>query len=495
MAKQSSFSTPRRLKSRKIFNYIDKHYEKLLGLIVGLAFVGPYGFGDDYAFAENSRLIPESILKSAVGQGRPLLGLFAIGQFRFVDDFSDFIFIHLIQMVVFIAALTLLRHVVHSILGNKKRNIEIGIIISFISTAGTLTLLGWSVQLGPLLSLVVCLGGIYKILTSKKRRIRYFLCLGLPILTYQPVFILILTMFFLTLIYAESIALREIKSKFVNLPSLITFAFFFGIEIGCLLMGKKLGWTQGERGSLVSNIPGKINWIIEGAIPQGLKFSGPWVQSNTTLWIVFLLVLTGMIFTVGRRFKIIPLPFILCLLALAPSILISENWSSNRSMMSLQFLFSFFSIYGFTCLLKYITFDSKKYLFFAQVLVVLILSINAVFLAKIGWKDPQLLEIAIAKNAISSIECETVKSVRPSGWQLSVGRFVSMDEYGIPSSTPPWSVKPFTVFICNDLGVRLPVEVDVLDREDVPNKDHVKNVIDFQQILNGYAISQKSQTD
>lgn len=42
-----------------------------------------------------------------------------------------------------------------------------------------------------------------------------------------------------------------------------------------------------------------------------------------------------------------------------------------------------------------------------------------------------MLEIAVATKSITAAECKSVKSIRPSGWQQALGKFVSMDEYGI----------------------------------------------------------------
>lgn len=491
MARKSAISRQKKLKSKKILRSITKHYEKILGLIIGIAFIGPYGFGDDYAAVENTKAIPEYILKSSVGQGRPILGIFAIGQFRFIDTFSDFIFLHVIQMIVFTFTLTLLRHILKLTLGHQKHDIEIGILISFISTAGTLTLLGWGVQLGPLSAIAISLAAILKILSSEKTTTLLYACVGLPIVTYQPAFVLVVTMFGLILFFAGPSAIQNVKDKFITLRSLITFTVFMGIEISCLTIGKELGWTQGERGAFVSNIPGKINWIIEGAIPQGLRFSGPWVRSNTTMFAVTLLVLSGMLFSVGKRYTT-TLPLLtICIFALVPSILISENWASNRSMMSIQFIFSFFSIYGAISMFKYFTFGSAKSVILARLLIILILSTNSIYLAKIGWRDPQMLEIAVATKSITAAECKSVKSIRPSGWQQALGKFVSMDEYGIPSSTPTWSVKSFTNFICKEKGINLPNDVVIVDRKEIPNEDPEKDVIDFQQILNEYASSRK----
>ena len=257
MARKSAISGQKKLKSKKILRSITEPYEKILGLIIGVAFIGPYGFGDDYAAVENTKAISEYILKSSVGQGRPILGIFAIGQFRYIDTFSDFIFLHVIQMIVFTFTLTLLRHILKLTLGHQKHDIEIGILISFISTAGTLTLLGWGVQLGPLCAIAISLAAILKILSSAKRTILLYACVGLPIVTYQPAFVLVVTVFGLILFFAGPSAIQNVKDKFITLRSLITFTVFMGIEISCLTIGKELGWTQGERGAFVSNIPGK----------------------------------------------------------------------------------------------------------------------------------------------------------------------------------------------------------------------------------------------
>ena len=172
------------------------------------------------------------------------------------------------------------------------------------------------------------------------------------------------------------------------------------------------------------------------------------------------------------------------LVGASPSIITSENWQSNRSLVMPQWLLCFFMFYGLFRILKNISIRFVTH--FLMILCLIGSTLNGIFLATL-WKQPQLAEINLAKASLSSEDCRSAKAIRPSGWQDSIAKYVSMDEFGLPSSTPTWSVAGLTRFICREKNVEIGNLV-ILSRKTPAEKNIDPEVIDYGSILLGHKL-------
>lgn len=472
-----------RVDSKYIIAFLGFHWEKLIAALIGLSLIGSYGFGDDYRASENVNEMPIQVLQSSTGQGRPLLGAFAILQFRFINEFSDFFLMRILQAILFVFLAIQLKRLAINLMDRHNKIAVVPFVMSVLASAGPLTLVAWGVQLGPLLAVVTSLYAVNFVINKEKAGIYFYSLVCLPIIMYQPGFVLVFTILGIAYLFSLPSKQRIVIRKFLNLRFTVVLTVYLILEVMCIVISKKLGWASGERSAFVSDFREKGTWVLENVIPQALQFSGPRLTSDTQTKIVLLLVIVGFILIVGK--SLLGSIFLSAILffSISPSLITAENWASNRSMMSIQFVFSFAFFLTLAWVGCVILRTTPQYGVVVNTLVLSLSLSSGLYSTTVGWKNPQLLEISIAKSSISKEDCMKLRYIRPSGWQQSLGRYSSMDEYGIPSTTPAWSALSFTNFICKEKGHSVTQEVEILDRLENPTRTRVEGLIDYQMLL------------
>ena len=472
--------------SKYLMSFLGLHWEKLAATFIGLSLIGSYGFGDDYRATENVQKFPVQVLQSSTGQGRPLLGAFAVLQFRFINEFTDFFLAHLIQAILFISLAIQLKRLAINLMDRYNKIAVVPFVMSVLASAGALTLVAWGVQMGPLLAVVVSLYAINAVIKKEQAGIASYLLVGVPIIMYQPGFVLVFTTLGIAFVFSSPAKQRIVVGKFLNVRFVLVLITYFILEFMCLAISKKLGWSGGERSATVSDLQEKGTWVLNSVIPQALQFGGPRLTSETQTKFVLLLVIVGFVLIIGKSFLRATLLAVILIFSISPSLITAENWASNRSMMSIQFVFSFafFLVLAWAGCQIFRTVPQHKLL--VNTLVLSITLSSGLYSTIVGWKNPQLREISIATSSISKVDCLSLRYVRPSGWQQSLGKYSSMDEYGIPSTTPSWSALSFTKFICKEKGYSLNQEVEIIDRLEIPTKTRVEGLIDYQMLLQNF---------
>ncbi len=462
------------------------HWEKIAATLIGFSLIGSYGFGDDYSVSGNVKEFPLQVLKSSTGQGRPLLGAFAILQFRFIYEFSDFFLMHLLQALLFVFLAIQLKRLAVNLMDRHNKIAVVPFVMSVLASAGPLTLVAWGVQFGPLLAVTVSLYAVNVVIKRERAGVLYYLLVGVPIIMYQPGFVLVFTILGTAYLFSLPSKQRSILRKFLNLRSILVLTTYLILEVMCIAISKRLGWISGERSTIVSDFQEKGTWVLKSVIPQALQFGGPRLINDTQSNFVLLLVIAGLALILRKSFKQSILLALILVFSISPSLITAENWASNRSMMSIQFVFSFAFFLFLAWIGSQIFRTVSQHRVVVNSLVLTISLVSGLYSTTVGWKNPQLLEISIAKSSISKEDCKTLRYVRPSGWQQSLGSYSSMDEFGIPSTTPVWSVLSFTKFVCKEKGYSLSQRVKILDRLETPTKTRASGLIDYQMLLQNF---------
>lgn len=189
-------------------------------------------------------------------------------------------------------------------------------------------------------------------------------------------------------------------------------------------------WSYGARSTIVNDLGEKFTFLKDSALPQAIRFYGPWVQSKYLLIAIVIFIVIGMATLISWSFYRFFLLIGVIVIGASPSIISAENWQSNRSLLMPEWFFCLFMLIGL-----FSSINKLRLSHFYEVAIVFCLlgSIyNGLWLSNYLWRDPQLREIAISKEAISVETCKVVTAIRPSGWYDSIAPFTNMDEFGFP---------------------------------------------------------------
>lgn len=200
-----------------------KHWEKFIGFLLALSLVGPYGFTDDYAAIGATKDLIEMV-KGGIAAGRPLLGLFAYFEFRFINEFSDFIWIHICLGIALTVLLTLVKEIFSLLTKGKRNALPFLGVMATVSTGGFIVLFGWGVELVPLISIDIALFGILKILREGAPKTSSYMMMAVTILVYQPALAFVYSFMLLLILLAPITNDRKIDRNFLCFKHLTIFS-------------------------------------------------------------------------------------------------------------------------------------------------------------------------------------------------------------------------------------------------------------------------------
>ena len=471
-------------------SYISGKQSLVVGILVfsvSCVNVGSYGYLDDYSNVWDFKHNIMAGLQMSFGQGRPLLGLVVLLIFFPIQSINQLIFIHLLSSL----CLGLLGFTIHKILSyanENSRNFSDFTIFwmsaaPLLGTTGFMIFGAWCSEFPALLCMTLGSYGVLLIL-KKPTSPKGYVIIGINLLAYQPNFILLVLLFITSqIIYISNSQNEGAKLiRFLNRSSVTVISICFLVELTCLEIGKKLNFITGARSHFTSNYYEKYQWFIHSEIPRILNFLVPWQPVGfVVLMSVVLLSVFGIIIfcwkSTSIKKSLLLITFGL-LFSVSPNLLSAENWASSRSILAPQW---FIMMLVSVPILKTLGRIAKLPIgtFTLSIIIVTLLSLNYYNINYLNFRAPQERELKIVRAFLTVSRCEQVKFVTQSAWTDTLSPRFSFDEYGIPSTTPPWVPVPLTKEICLEKGVK----VKSLLLSSTVSQLGTSEVVDYHQLL------------
>jgi hypothetical protein len=431
-------------------------------LTVSSLSIGKYGYSDDYSNLWNAKYGTFDLLMLCTSQGRPLLGIISIAVFFPINDIDSLLYLHILSRLCLALLGVLIYRILYFANENHKRFNSFTILwlsaLPLVVNSGFLFFGAWATTFPALLGLLVGCFGVLKVLRDSKS-FSGGLFIAVNILIYQPNFILLLLIFLMAHLLLNSKSGHSEFSSIILSHKLLVLLFLINtlLSLVSIQASKFLGFSSGARSTITSEYALKVEWFLGTVIPRIVNFYSPWEPNPFSIIPLTILFVIGMTLLYKRfhsKSKFLTILLMSGPISIAPNILISENWASARSLLAPQWFFS-------TLVLLPIVFILSKSLannffrFLASMLILSITLFNYHGISVVNFKEPQEIELKIARQYLTADVCKNLKSVTQSSWTDSLANKVSYDEFGIPSTTQPWVPIPLTKLICLENGIKV----------------------------------------
>ena len=426
-------------------------------LIYSVCYAVPYGFSDDYAFLYSSETHTFAAqFAGMVENGRPLQAYLYQLTFSAMHDLTDLRYLRLIG-VIGIALSAWLFYL-------ALRRTSLPFWAAFLIPVVTFSLPGYQVLAAwatcAYFSWAALLAGGALLVTDRAFDLRYsrrfFLLMFLAIamvlgslLVYQPSG----TMFWLfaavTLVVRQQ-DMREMAKRFGLYLAVAVPAFLLAYAslrvVPTMILGQD---AVTPRSQLVQDIPGKLLWFVQGPLVNSLNLTDidP-TYLNALLIGLFVLVGLCLFFKGNIQSRLLKLAVALSLVPLTyvPNLVVADDWASYRTLIVLGPLVALYyalAILGFVDLFDYVSLQRLK-----TAAIILPLGIFAVFSGLSAAKNvavefalPQYTELQFLNGQLQPEMLQHAKVVYfvNSSWSDSIAPLVRYDEFGLPSSEPPYT--------------------------------------------------------
>jgi hypothetical protein len=239
--------------------------------------------------------------------------------------------------------------------------------------------------------------------------------------------------------------------------------------------------SESNRTDLIGPLDQKFNFMIDSAIPTAFDFLSPgWGFSNYGIVAAVLVALIPFLF-IGKALRKFSSPILLLSLMVifSPNFLTAENWASNRSLSTAQWVIASLSLISLLTVINRVEIKIEQKLILktlSPVMLLLVLYFSNNLLIS-TMRDPQLAELKSSRNAISSLNPNLPIEVKKSDWTESLSPWVVADEFGIPSTCQTWVPVPLTKLILREEGdINIPSIVLVLEASG-------ENFVDYSKVL------------
>ena len=458
-----------------------------------------FGFLDDYAVLTGWQTDATGTWDLYLVGGRPIGGLIAMGFFSFVHTIDQLVVMRIFN-VLCLALVSMLGFVALRRL-DYQRLAAWTFAIGMLWLPSTQVFASWAMQsAGPAALLLAVLAAMSAsnnldlVLGEGTRRIVQIMRLLLAVLllsaavcTYQPSAMVFWPVACLLLLAPAR--RRWPTRKLLAAVAAVGVVGAVSCAVGYLAEQAGTAWvgTSLARGALVTDIGGKVHYLISSAAPRVFD---PWTLvvhphlALATALFLALLVPLAIGGTVARRLIGLALVMVALPLSYLPSIATAENWASARSLSAAYVV----PLAAVTLIVQGLPSLARANAPLRAV-AALAIGVVAVHDGYQGVSDyfskPGHKELALARSQVRPLlagDTPPVVVVR-SDWTDSLAPGVSLDEFGLPSTYASWVPVPFTQLLAREVTGRWLPDVKLVQRSDLRLVPRTTLVIDYGHLL------------
>jgi hypothetical protein len=257
---------------------------------------------------------------------------------------------------------------------------------------------------------------------------------------------------------------------------------YVAVKAGAAWVGTALA-----RGALVTDIGGKLHYIVWSAAPRVLD---PWtlvvhfhlaIATALVLAVLLPLAIGG---TVAHRLAGLGLVIVALPLSYLPSIVTAENWASARSLAGAYLV----PLAALSLVMEGVPRLARANAPLRAVAATVV-SVAAVYAGYHGvsnyFSKPEHRELALARNQIRPllVGVRSPVVVIRSDWTDTLAPGVSFDEFGLPSTYASWVPVPLTELLAREATGRWLPDVKLVERSELRLVPRTTLVIDYGHLL------------
>jgi hypothetical protein len=263
----------------------------------------------------------------------------------------------------------------------------------------------------------------------------------------------------------------------------------FGIyKLGMALYGKEA--LSPERASLTSNIWDKVCWFFAQPILNALNIVNIFPESWPAL-IVALFIGIGLLlyFRGGVKERLLRSVVALAIIPLSylPNLVVAENWASYRTQVALTsviVVYFFLAGWGYGKALRHpATMPTLTAgLGFAALASSLLAARNvSAYFAVPQSRELELMRARLAQSNLANLHGIYLIC---AGRQDSIAPGVRYDEFGLPSSSQPWTLAPMIYLLLREKNLeQAGIPIEIVPANEPMNPPHDALVIDMHELL------------
>jgi hypothetical protein len=458
-----------------------------------------FGFLDDYSILTGEQTDATGTWHLYLIAGRPIAGLIFMGFFSFVHSIDQLVEIRIFS-VLCLALVSILSFVGLRRL-DYQRLAAWTFAIGMLWLPSTQVFASWAIQsVGSAVLLLAVLAAMSAthnldlVLEEGDRRIVRFmrllpavLLLSAAVCAYQPAAMVFWPVACLLLLAPARRHWPTRKLLAAAVPVGVVGAV--SCVVGYLAEQAGTAWVGSSlaRGALVTDIGGKVHYLISSAAPRVFD---PWtlvVHPHLALaTALFLAVLVPVAIggTVARR--LIGLAFVMVALPLSylPSVVTAEDWPSARSLSGAYVV----PLAALTLIVQGLPSLARANAPLRAV-AALAIGVVAVHAGYHGVSDyfakPEHKELVLARSQVRPLLAGVTSPVVvvASDWTETLAPGVSLDEFGLPSTYAWWVPVPFTQLLAREVTGRWLPDVKLVERSDLRLVPRTTLVIDYGHLL------------
>jgi hypothetical protein len=440
----------------------------------------PYAFSDDYPILSmavglgSSPWLGKNVIDASTVNGRPFAGLLDNFLFSAAGTIDNLRFVRLFT-VVGIVLLALLLHWALMRSG-IRRTLAALIAVLVCSLPAFQVYAAWTVLSpapyagllggGASMLTVIAIDAPRNLVLDRVAGATALLLAAL--LIYQPAAMFFWVFLAVAVVGAgrdSRLTLRLVRTH-VGVAAVALALAFLVVKLGVHIVGKTA--PNASRNALTHDVVGKARWFFEWPLYRSLnlfdltpsRWFAALVAAVAAAGIVLLLRHRGVrpLLYVGIAAALIPLSFL-------PNLVAAENSPTYRTEVSISSLIAFYACLG--ALGIWLTVRdwlrprvSDRALITAERLTlamsVAFVAASAFFAARnvtTLFVEPQSTELRMIRSQVAALPAGVSRvAFVQTGRDQGMSTFVSVDEFGVPSSAQPWSPEPFVLLVLREEG-------------------------------------------
>lgn len=300
----------------------------------------------------------------------------------------------------------------------------------------------------------------------------------LSMATYQPAAMVFWAFAAVLLLCDHSLRFRRSVLFLVVLGMIMIVAVGLDAESGRLLPPLIAGHPyQLARTQLVTDVPGKAWWFFYQPLLDALNVYNLIPTFGIALVVLELSVMGLFVYIQGRfwtRFGKVGIALLLLPLSYMPNLVVAENWAAYRTQPGITALCVLYaSLAALGVLQRGNALIRTGVANVALAGVVVAVSFVATRNVLRDFALPQSEELAVLQTQLEAGNLSAARSIYmiPASADDSAAAEVRYDEYGVPSSSKPWSQMQMTYFVLEEIDparANIPVRVGPADGSGTP---------------------------
>jgi hypothetical protein len=479
--------------------YLSESRAVVLGIAVAIfgiflpTVIVPYAYSDDYmtlALVDHLGLsnpgYPKSVFEASAVNGRPLGGLLSSAVFSAAGTIGNLRFVRFFTIVGIVALALLLQW---ALVRSGVKPLLAALISLFVCSMPPFQVTGsWTVLgLTPYTALLAAGASLLAVAAvDAPRHIVADRIAGATTLLFaalligQPAAMFFWVFFAVALVGAvhdSGRALRLARMHFGVAGLALAFAYLM-VKLGTHIVGEKA--PDASRNALTHDVAGKVSWFFH----EPLYLSVNLFDLTPSRWFAVLVAVisTGGIFLALRQQRA-PRPLLYiglaaCLVPLCylPNLVVSENFATFRTQVSLTSLLALYFCLGAVGVWLTVRdrLRSRKDLQVLRATEPLALATLAAFVSVSVFLaaknvttllvEPQITELRMIRTQVAAIPTPVVRvAFVQTGYYDGLTNLVLDDEFGVPSSTPWYTAEPIVLLLLKEQR-RLTTPRPIIDR-------------------------------